>query len=107
MFFRSTCLHCGYSPCSVDASFCPRCGHAWPNPGLNSRINAVISGFFTAGYLLLVGGVFAVPGWMVHPYIGVSIGAFAVFCAVKVLCVGIWYAFDPTMTILPRVRSSH
>lgn len=107
MFFPPTCLHCDYSPCSVDAAICPRCGHANPNPGFTSRSNEAIGGFVTAAWIAVVGAVFAIPGWMMHPYIGVAIGAFVVFCAIKAVFMGIWYAIDPTYSIVPAVRSSH
>ncbi len=101
MFFGPTCLFCRYERCSVDARICPACGHLDPNPGLNSRIDKAVSGLILAAYIIFLGAVLAIPGWIVHPYIGVGIAVFIFFCACKAVIKGVWYAFDPTLTIIP------
>jgi len=107
MFFRPTCLFCQYERCSVDARICPACGHLEPNPGLNARIDKAVSSLMLAAFIIALGAVFAIPGWLVHSYIGVGIAVFTFFCACKAVVMGVWYAFDPTLTIIPSVRPSH
>ena len=107
MFFRPTCLFCQYERCSVDAEICPVCGHSDPNPGLNSRINKVVCGLIWAAYIIFLGAILVIPGWAVHSYIGVGIAVFTFFCACKTVVKSVWYAFDPTLTIIPSARPSH
>ena len=84
-----------------------RYGHTNPNSGFTSRTNKAIGGFVTAAWIVVVEAVFAIRGRMMHPYIGVAIGALVEFCAIKAVSMGIWYALDPTYTLVPAVRSSH
>lgn len=102
--FRPVCLFCDYHPCSVDASFCPRCGHADPNPGFFSRLSRVISSLLAAISLIIPAAISVVFGWSAHPYAGIGIGLCFLAAAVVAILKALWYAVDPTFTILPRPR---
>ena len=107
MFFSPTCLFCGYQPCSVDAAICPHCGHAYPNPGLRTRISVIFDSLMVVLGMSITAAVFACMGWMIHPYAGLAvIGCFLVWALLHV-AKAVWYAVDPTLSILPRAQPAH
>jgi hypothetical protein len=107
MFFGPTCLFCGYHPCSVDADICPRCGHADPNPGLRSRIHRVICSLIGVLNIAILGMVFTGMAAMAHPYAGLAVAGCFLLWAVAHVARAVWYAVDPTLSILPRPRAAH
>ena len=107
MFFSPTCLFCGYRPCSVDADICPHCGHADPNPGLRSRISRIICSLIQGLTIAILGLVMAGTAAMAHPYAGLAVAGCFLLWAVAHVAGAIWYAVDPTLSILPRPHVGH
>lgn len=104
MFFGPTCLFCGYCPCSVDATICPHCGHAAPNPGLRTRLACIIDSFWGVLGVAIMGAVFAGMAGAVHISAAIVVAACFLLWAVLHVAKAVWYAIDPTLSILPRPR---
>ena len=107
MFFRPNCLFCGCQPCSVDASCCPHCGHDNPNPGVGTRISSIVCSLLAVLSLGIPAGVFASIGWGMHPRIGLAVAGCFLLWAALYMARAVWYAVDPTLSILPRPHGGH
>jgi hypothetical protein len=102
MFVDPTCKHCGHAPCSVDAAICPRCGKSDPNPGMVSRVKAVL-GAFVGSLIFLPCSLFLIaPAYGVHPSAGLVVGLLCLAWAAYLNIRARWYALDPTMSVTPR-----
>lgn len=105
MFVKPVCKFCGHAPCSVDAAICPRCGHAYPNPGIGTRIDYLVGSAIRAVGLLVPFGVFAGFAWTDFRMVSVAILAIWLVIAVGMVVKALWYALDPTMSIFPIKHS--
>jgi hypothetical protein len=103
---KPVCLFCGSRPCSVDATICPHCGHADPNPGIFTRINWVFVCAVQSASLIVVAAVLSHMGWAFHPTAGMAVGCIFLALAATRMFNALWYAVDPTYSIFPRTRAT-
>jgi len=105
MFVDSECKFCGYCPCSVDAAICPRCGHAAPNPGIRSRVSGFVNEVISAASFLFIGAIFTAMAFALHPIAGIAVAAVFLLWSAWTVARALWYACDPTMSLLPAKRT--
>jgi hypothetical protein len=104
MFVEPTCKHCGHSPCSVDASICPRCGKCDPNPGISTRVKEVLGTLFGSLIFLPCSLFIIAPAYSAHPLAGLAVALICLSWTVWLNIKALWYALDPTMSVSPRRR---
>ncbi len=104
MFVEPTCKHCGHMPCSVDASYCPRCGIYDPNPGICTKIKSVTGTLVGSLVFLPCSLLIIAPAYNAHPLAGLIVSAICLGWAAWLNIKALWYAIDPTMSLFPRKR---